>query len=349
MNKKIIYTLTAFLGISLLVLNACKKDDMPNKTAEVYWTAEDVRIQNSILNFQSKIKNNSFKNGETIEIDSALWYLEALLNFNYSTPDSSFVNLTVDTSFIFDLPTNNEEVDFNDLVSAAFAMEDHILNFYEQMPEAIKFIIATDVKIKDTDTKLGGLTLTITTGYGSEYIDNPALYTPFGENDYWKYGGGYYDYGGYCSGPYQGQNIDSDAAEQIQYKINNPNASNTTIPCYYTDVVTVGEKYWDWGNDYDFDITDYPNPNDDITGDGYLDYLTLKVDWYYDCLSPTEMNFYLQGNLDIIENERQKLINLTNIPYEFMYTDLMGMFLFDFTIISSHTTYGKRHNHSPIE
>ena len=27
MNKKIIYTLTAFLGISLLVLNACKKDD----------------------------------------------------------------------------------------------------------------------------------------------------------------------------------------------------------------------------------------------------------------------------------------------------------------------------------
>lgn len=346
MNKKIIYTLTAFLGISLLVLNACKKDDMPNKTAEVYWTAEDVRIQNSILNFQSKIKNNSFKNGESIKIDSALWYLEALLNFNYSTPDSSFVNLTVDTSFIFELPTNNEEVDFNDLVSAAFAMEDHILSFYEQMPEAIKFIIATDVKIKETDTKLGGLTLTITTGYGSEYIDNPACYPPFGEYDYWKWGASWMDFGGYCDGPYVGQDEDSDAAEEIEKKINSPRCIGTDIghPYYIAEVYTVHIL-----------PEAYPNPDDDGL-DNYQDFLLYNgytgINVPNICIPPEDMNFYLQGTLDVVLAESQIiLINNPTESWKFLNIDLMGNFMTDddetWYFHEAFITFGRRVSYVP--
>ena len=342
----------AFFGVSMLMFNACKKDmnsNPVNNTEDVYWTAEDLKIQNTILNFQNKIKNNTYKSGEEMSQDSAIWYMEALMNFNYSTPDSSFVNLTVDTTFEFEIIVNNDMVSYDDITDAAFAMEDHILNFLDQMSNEIKFIIAADVSIIDNGFKDGTRTVTIITAYGSEYIDNPGCYTPFGEDDYWKYGLGYVNQGGYCDGPNQGQNVGSDAAEEIQYKINHPNATNIYPHAYYTDVVTVGDNWWDGYPDYEYNISDYLNQDDDISGDGFLDYLTLKVDWYYGCLSPEEMNFYLQGNLDIIEAERQKLIVNTGLSYKFMYTDLKGMYFYGPTVISGITTYGIRHYGSPIE
>lgn len=91
------------------------------------------------------------------------------------------------------------------------------------------------------------------------------------------------------------------------------------------------------------------NPNDDIPGDGYLDYLTLYVGNYYDCLSPEEMNFYLQGNLDIIESERQKIILDTGLNYKFMYTDFKGIYYYGPIVISASTTFGVIHYDSPIE
>jgi len=349
------------VSVIALMFTACKKENqnkmLQNSENEVYWTQEDVEIQNRILAFQDKIKNNSFKNGEQMPLDDAIWNLEALINYNYSNPDSSFVNLSVDTTFEFSLPVNNGMVNYEYIADAAFEMEAHIVDFLEQMPNAIKFIIATDVRIKDDGFKNGTKTLTITTGYGSEYIDNPNAYIPFGANDYWYYGQGYNNLGGYCDGPLQGQSTDSDAAEEIEYKINNPDPAgsmNIYPPgtVYYTNVVTVAEYYYEFGNpDYTYNIYDYPNPNDDQANDGWLDYLTLQVNWAGHCLCPEEMNFYLQGNLDIIEAERQKLITITGIDYAFMYTDVFGMSLLGDgkTFFSGMTTYGERHFRIPIE
>jgi hypothetical protein len=281
-----IYNICLFVGVIALMLSACKKDNQnqifQNTGEEVYWTAEDLKIQNNILSFQDKIKNNSFKSGETLELDSAVWYLEALMNYNYSTPDSSFVNLTVDTTFEFNLPVNDDLVDFSNLSEAAFAMEEHIVNYLNNMPNSIKFMVVADVHIKDDDFKSGSKTISITTGYGSEYIDNPSAYTPFGEDDYWYYGDGYMDNGGYCDGPNEGQETGSDAAEEIDA-----------------------------------------------------------------CLEPEEMNFYLQGTLDVIEmviEEKQSEYPGENI--EFIYVDLVGsIWVEDATVAFMHLatiTYGKR-------
>jgi len=320
-----------------------------NNTEATHWTAEDLKIQNNILNFQNKIKNNSFKDGESMSLDSAVWYLEALMNYNYSSPDSSYVNLTVDTTFEFNLPIDNDMVDFSNVAAAAFAMEEHIVDHLNNMPNDIKFVIAADVSIKSNELKDGTKTITITTGYGSEYIDNPGCYTPFGANDYWRYGLGYINMGGYCGGPNQGQSTNSDAAEEIQYRINNPTCQPIWQNAYFTDIVTSANNYWENGGDYIYYITsEYLNPNDDIPGDGYLDYLTLYVNNYYDCLSPEEMNFYMQGNLDIIESECQKIILATGLDYKFMYTDLKGMYYYGPTVISASSTFGVIHYGSPI-
>ena len=352
MKQNKIYTLFVLLAIAI-GFSACEKEDdmIKSQETDVHWTAEDVKITSTIQYFQNKIKNNTFKSDEILSVDSAIWYMEAMLNFNYSTPDSSFVNLTVDTAFIYDLPVSNDMVNYEEVATAAFAMEQHLVDFYNQMPNSVKMVLAIDVAIKEDGFKDGSKAIIITTGYGSEYIDNPTAYTPFGADDYWMYGMGEFDMGGYCDGPNQGQCEDSDAAEEIQYKINHPNINNVIPGTYYTNLISVSDIVYQasagGGADYYYDIYDYPNPDDDIPDDDWLDYLTLQTINNHFCLEPLEMNFYLQGNLDIIEAERQKLITITGIDYQFLYTDLHGAWSFAETYICGKSTYGDLHIHIP--
>ena len=332
------------MGLFALMLNSCNKEKqnhiVQKQDEGTHWTADDLKIQNNILSFQDKIKNNSFKNDETLELDSAVWYLEALLNYNYSNPDSSFVNLTVDTTFEFNMLVNNGMVNYETVAEAAFIMEEHIVDFLNAMPNSIKFMVASDVSIKDDNFKDGTKTLTITTGYGSEYIDNPAAYTPFGAGDYWLYG---MSFTGGCD---INSATTSDAAAEIEYKINNPNYQfNDPYPAG-SYVVNVGIE--------DVDANNYPNPEDDVINDNWLDYLMYSE---YDdndliiadlCLEPIEMNFYLQGTLDVIEmviDDKQLIYPDDNI--EFVYISLigdmssLGLDLYNY-YHRAEITYGKR-------
>ncbi|OYT14449.1 MAG: hypothetical protein B7C24_18260, partial [Bacteroidetes bacterium 4572_77] len=129
-NYNILFLLVILLGLGLASCEKEKQELTQNQKQEVFWTAEDVKITNAIHYFQNKVKNNTYKNNENLSIDSALWYMEAMLNYNYSTPDSSFVNLTIDTTFVYDLPVNGNEVSYTDVATAAFAMEQHLIDFY---------------------------------------------------------------------------------------------------------------------------------------------------------------------------------------------------------------------------
>lgn len=316
-SKSIFFLLIALLSIGFV---SCEKDTQKitqNQEQEVLWTAEDVKITNAIHYFQNKVKNNTFKSGETLGIDSALWYIEAMLNYNYSTPDSSFVNLTMDTTFIYDLAVVDEEVSYDEVAAAAFAMEQHIIDYYNQMPNAIKFIIATDVSLRQDGFKNGINTLSITTGYGSEYVDNPTVYTPFGANDYWMYGE---DMGG-CE---INMATESDAAQEIAYKINNPNAViSPPYGTYIAQVVMLNGLH----------AADYPNDEDEIPNDNMMDYLMYyqapSLDYpnsFHYCLSPIEMNFYLQGTLDVVHMELQSILdNHPNENWEFLSINLEGL------------------------
>ena len=338
MYKKSIYTIIAIFGIGVLIFSACKKESSNKITQtsnqEIYWTQEDIEIQNQILEFQDKVKNNNFKSGEQMTLENAIWYLEALLNYNYSNPDSSFVNLTVDTTFEFNMLVNNETV-----AEAAFDMEEHIVDFLNAMPNSIKFMVASDVSIKSNEFKDGTKTITITSGYGSEYIHNPSCYTPFGENDYWQHG---FDWGG-CE---TNTATSSDAAKEIQYKINNPNCQliDPTNNTYVINLNPISISA-DW----------YPAQNYD--NDNWLDYLMYYEDDAIDnngiikyidgCLEPEEMNFYLQGTLDVIQIELANLQLLyPDDDLEFVYLQLQGDIIVPLGITTwLHTaeiTYGKR-------
>jgi hypothetical protein len=216
-------------------------------------------------------------------------------------------------------------------------------------------MVVADVHIKDDDFKSGSKTISITTGYGSEYIDNPVAYTPFGADDYWKFDGGIDNQGGYCDGPNQGQSTDSDFSEEIKFKINNPNYQFVDpFPdnSYLINIVTVAHPFWEWDFDYQIDYEDYINPDDETPNDGYLDYLLLLQNGYADCIDPVQMNFYLQGYLDIAESEKQKLSNLTGKDYHWIYTDLISMYFgggAGFSVGACAFTYGELYVHVPTD
>lgn len=340
----------ALFGLSLLVFNACQKD-MQNKLADtqenVYWSAEDLKIKNSILKFQNKINNNTFKSGETLSIDSTIWYIEALMNYNYATPDSSYAKLITDTNFYLEIPIDNEKINFDDISVAFNSVDEYILNYLDEIPSEVKFMIACDVSIEQNNMKGDGSSIKLFLYYGADFITNPGIYTPFQEYDYWTWTSLSGDDGGYCGGPYIGQDVDTGADKEIQYKVNNPNAINNDIPLstyiVETEIIYVDPQY-------------YINPNDDIPEDNWLDYLmfiqrdnpyTQGYDGYHSCMEPIEMNFYLQGILDIIQMELQTIQNNNpNEDWEFISLELHGEAILDgdpMTLIhEAYISYGRR-------
>lgn len=332
-----IYNICLFVGVIALMLSACKKDNQnqifQNTGEEVYWTAEDLRIQNNILSFQDKIKNNSFKSDETIELDSAKWYMEALLNYNYSTPDSSFAQLTIDTSFQMDIFIDNGGINFADLQNAVFSLEQHLIDFYNNINDDIKFVIATDINVEENESKSSTKTITMTTAYGASFVPNPNCFPPFEEEDYWLWG---FDFGGCESNPA----TSSDAAEEIQYKINHPRClqPDGTVAHYIaeTDILT-------------FYPEDYLNPDDDYFGDFYMDYLiyyNVVTDIDNACLNPDEMNFYLQSTLSLMQTGLNQIEN--NNPDEnwiILNTNLQGEMITGVSVTVLHAlyvTYGRK-------
>jgi hypothetical protein len=121
--------------------------------------------------------------------------------------------------------------------------------------------------------------------------------------------------GGYCDGPYEGTHTDSDAAEQIEEKINH----RISIPVGHNYFVDISEVYFD-GNDGEIifepdgvsiycQCCDLLNQNDITPNDNMYDYYLFRsyseLSNHHSCLTPDEMNFYLNG--------------METVTYDFVY------------------------------
>lgn len=140
----------------------------------------------------------------------------------------------------------------------------------------------------------------------------------FGSNDYWYYGQRNTPNGGYCDGPYSGQNQWSDAAYEIQKKIHNRKAVPT-------------KRYW-YSNNVTIPVyaTDYLNHTDNQTNDNYREWLMYgnmtTQDNGFTCIPPAEMNFHLWGTEYVIYHYN----NETNpgcrpVEKDFISIDLRGI------------------------
>ncbi|MCK4407173.1 MAG: hypothetical protein KAT33_05865 [Bacteroidales bacterium] len=284
MKKILLYLLIVSIAI-LIAIQACKKDtEKINQDLNTPYD-KNTKVESLIKNFLNNTMNN-LKTKEEYKTDSAVWYLEATLNYSYAIYDSSSADYSVDSAHFSIKLNNNDKVDSDDLSDTYYKMTDSLKSHYSGITESTKHLMLADVSIVSNQNGVLQLQLVSIIGSG-----NPVWeYGRFGDEDYWYWGWEL----GKCD-QYIGQGVGSDAQDQLQYKINNPVAVSM-YRIYFTDLDSTGLIY----------PGEYPDPNNQygefrlFLADGSLPGPTEEP-----CLCPDELNYYLYDGIDYIIDDRQ--------------------------------------------
>jgi len=274
--KKIIIIL-AIAGVAFTI-HSCKKNTMEKPVNENdQMLSRSQKVVALIQKFDAKIKGN-LKSGEMITADSAVWNMEASLNYNYAISDSSAANLLVKKSF-YTIDVNAGQMVSMDDVTTVYGQMDDTLNIqYNGITNTVKHVAFADVNMDSVVGTTGYLS--VTTGFG---VDLPRTYVPFAEDDDWIWGTLMEEYGEPPAGKCDGTEVGvSDGSDELQWRLNNP-MPVPTQQIFYTDLVTLETT--------GFDFTD-ENVN-----------ARLYVGWDYpqqNCLTNDTLTYYLNQSDDII-------------------------------------------------
>jgi len=206
MKKIFLYTL-----MLMIVAISCKKDQNATNGS----VNQKTDIKTLILNFKDKLENH-LKDGETYTADSAVWYVEALLNYTYGNASVPCINYQVDTAEIAGIETNGNIFTIEQLATVFAFLETKIL---ESRPENTS-IIVIDVYTYQLNTSTMFAT---NTAYATP--KTPTFKSITDTSGYWFWGGGK----GMC-GPDSGLYVGMDVTDILEDLLSN------TYNDYWTDV-----------------------------------------------------------------------------------------------------------------
>lgn len=274
------------------VIYSCSKQDQTEpagSATEISQSKADILIENKIRAFKGKMErlreNPSYKSGETMSVDSAVWYLEAVSNYTYSQISNTYEEMIVD-SFNIELPTYDSEIQMNNVITAYEELIDDLSESYHAIPEEDKYFMISDVSLKSEDA--GTATIGIIACFG---VDGSSATSGYFNHE-WYYG--------LEAGDCDFNNPGTDAAEKIEDKIlllkgtPNPNIK-------YDEV----ESFVIYANMYS-------NTEDLTPDDNYYDYYMFRCyddyanNWpnVHTCVSVDEMNFYYLGTNYVLNHDK---------------------------------------------
>lgn len=274
--KNKIQLIGVILLSTLITFTSCKKERMVQTPDELL--VLENKVISLIKQFDQKL-NSSFKSDEKIEIDSAVWNIEALQNYTLAYPDSAAKDSKV-IKTTYTVPVDaNGMILMTDVQVVYDLMESDLITSLDLIESEIKYIRFSDVAL---DSIIGGTAyMSITAGFGFNWLMN--TYWGFGADDDWIWGTpseGYNPPAGKCDGTQIGV---SDGSNELAWRLNNPLVlpANTS----YMDLVTITGY-----------ATDFPQDN----GPGYRLYLdqTTTIDR---CLYNEDLEYYLLEADDIIK------------------------------------------------
>jgi hypothetical protein len=311
--KKIFLTLTLISAIGMLLFFGCSKESEQKDTEQqkVFQPSEqDLLIEGKILAFKQKLdyvrENPNLKSGEEdMPVEEAVWNIEALVNYTYADASADF-NTIVNDSVSITINLVDGKVAISDLTAAYDQIVDSLTEKYNQIQSEDKQLMIADISLIESN----GTSAVFTVNSGiSEGNSNPGGW--FGPTDYWFYG----NLLGKCD-IYYGQGDGSDAAEQLQRKVN----IRKSLPIghrYFIDIKNVFcEALEDQiiyepntPNVIECECCNLTNPNDPVPWNNINDKLlffnhgyALGINNFHDCIPPDEMNFYLAGLEEVIYN-----------------------------------------------
>ncbi len=270
--KKIIFILSVAATVAV-IFHSCKKEKSINNLKGGPTEASySQQIMERIIGFGEKM-NSSMKSGGSMHIDTAVWGLEALISYENAYPDSSSRDFITVESF-YTLHVDADSMATDAAVQAVYQLMLDTVDYHlSQIDASMKFLVFCDVEL----VEVVGNTAYIqaTNGYGFNLI--LGWYTPFGDDDDWIWG---MNQGSCNSSPL---NDDSDASDELQYRLNHPAVQINTGADGYTDYEMVEITRMDncvRYNNTDFYI--YDGSDDDY------------------CMHNTELTYRLEGAHQII-------------------------------------------------
>ena len=294
--------------LSLIIIAAifagCKKE-------ETLRQPEAKQISNTeqrILNFEQKL-HSAQKDGITYAIDSAEWYVEALLNYNTVTEGIECAGITVDTALTsLPIPATGEYT----LTQLESVYSQLLSQVQQNLPEGT-IVFAVDLHHYQVETVM---VFSTSTAYATP--TSPQFKSLNDTSGYWFWGNNL----GMC-GPDSGQYIGMDASDVLENQI----GSSTTGVWTNIEVFTVLPSYFPDPN-FPFDIP-YLEPTRLFSAAGPFNEVL-----YY-CIPPNVMNYYLsnQGIYSIIHDlkpDRKSFIycDLTPAPIDYLSVNHLGGFWF---------------------
>ena len=254
--------------LAVFAITACKKENTGEMNTPQMNNSQ--KTEALILAFKDKLDNH-LKDGTTYAADSAVWYVEALLNYSYGyatalgcTFETDSVGTTVNTggSNGYTLAQLNDVYEYLEEEATGNIPDDHYI-----------FCIDVSLGVNGSQATFSGVT-----GYARPLPDFKS--TDDDDPGYWYWG----DELGMC-GPDVGNNIGMDATDIIEAQVN-----ATADYDYFTNLEQVTVY---------FDSTIY-DPNFPFN-DPYL--LPYRSFTYRDtegnsdfCLSPSHINYYSGKN-----------------------------------------------------
>jgi hypothetical protein len=267
--------------LSLLVFTfffSCKKDSINTETVN-----ESPRnVERLILDFKARL-DATLKEGTTYAADSAVWYVEALLNYEMANNAHNFAELKFYRDSIL-LNGANGEFAIEELNAAYSYFNSLIAGILEQSEYPSLHTDFVHISLKETGLKTFSNVLEITVCTG---ISTPINYELFGEDEDWYWG---YNLG--ACGDNQSPEV-TDAAKKLEYKFNRPLSVGPSG--YFTSIENIevdGDAYYDennpgpWCNAMIFNYQPLQAPPDDP------------------CLESEELDYYL-SKFDFIKNDNK--------------------------------------------
>ncbi len=216
-----------------LFVYSCKKEQEPmTNPVDQSLIEKSQQIIQRIEAFDAKLTGN-FKSGETMSVDSMVWYTEALENYNHARPDLAFEDFHAGkTSYVLTL--ENGSLSIADAVAVYATMQADLANEIAALPGSDNYLKLTDVALDSIEGNTAYLSASRVFG-----INIAVLYDEFEEDDDWIWGAinHHNPPPGKCDGTMVGV---SDGSDELERRLNNPNFAYDQ-PYVFVNLQTVWE------------------------------------------------------------------------------------------------------------
>jgi len=254
--------------LAIFAITACKKENTGEMNTPQMNNSQ--KTEALILDFKDKLDNH-LKDGTTYAADSAVWYVEALLNYSHGFATALGCTFETDSTSTTVNSSGSNGYTLMELNSVYEYLEDEATS---NLPDG-HYIFCIDVSLAVNGSLA---TFSGVTGYAKPLPEFKS--TDDDDPGYWYWGGGL----GMC-GPDLGNNIGMDAGDIIEGYVN-----ATADYEYFTSIeYTIASPYsysyssFPFHDDYLLETRLFANYNPNGPTDDF-------------CLSPDHINFYSGNN-----------------------------------------------------